>query len=255
VRRYLDQAVVLALTAATVVGIEICHNRIINIVAALLLVLVLPGIAILQISRKSVWNLSRTETLVWIPIISMGVSVFGGIILNTLGGLNRFHWLVFVCAIVSIATITSLVSSTDRKVRRSPSLIGENSVRLPWIRIGSAVFVGISLLCASVLLSYTSARDNREHFAEIWLVPTGKENLQKSSAQLGIQSFEGQTTNFVVSLYQGGSTELMRRTITLRNGATWSITVHRPRNTQLRATLGHTGTRGKLQFVVLSAGA
>jgi uncharacterized membrane protein len=237
----------LGYTAIAVILITVNTNRAADAVMALPLVLLIPGVALVKASPFQTAATSLGEMLLWTLLLSMGVSVIGGLILNYLGGLTRLHWLIFVDVVVILSITIEII--------RDISSPAANSIQRRQLNISSAqaprlvaVMVSLLLLGGSLGLSYVSASKTTEHFAELWLVP---QKGQAATAQLGVKNVEGRTTRFVVSLYEGKK-RVWHRSIGLSSGATWLIRVNRPFDTQLLATLKVPGHVVKEQYVTLS---
>jgi uncharacterized membrane protein len=232
---------------------ERIHISIVDGAVGIILVLLIPGLAVRQALHLKAFYSLTIETLMWIVLTSIGISVLGGLILNLVGGLSRFHWMVFVIIIVIISSVITVVRLTNKEAGDASRMGARNRPGVTnRARMGTSVLLAIILVGLAVSLSYVSANNSRERFAQLWLVPT-RNAAGHSSAQLGIKNFEGRTTRFVVSLYTGGSNVPSKRLITLKNDGSWSVNVSRSANVGLRATLGLVGGEGKLRSVTLAA--
>jgi uncharacterized membrane protein len=249
-RVYLRHAAILAsCTAISAVVIELFSNRLIDAVTAIPLALLLPGAAaLLSLDGDRV---SIGERLLWTFLASIGISVLGGLGLNLVTGLTRDHWLLFESGVVLVLLCVNLGIGWRSSDSTPPSVPRRNE-KSGQRRLFVSASVAILLLAVALSISYVSANHSQERFAQFWLNPTVAQGLQLTSAQLGVQNFEGRTTHFAVSIYKGDSNAPMRRTFTLRDGGTWSMQIKGDAKINLRATLRVAGG-DSLQTVRLDA--
>jgi uncharacterized membrane protein len=224
------------------------------------MVLVIPGAALLRAFCPSKTRTSFGELVMWAVVGSVGISVLTGFVLNVAGGLTRDHWLIALATIVTTFSIVSLLREASGIVHHTNSEKHSPRERRWAVRPHFATIVAVTVASLigviAIVMSQLSVSASREHFAEIWLVPTEVQTtavVDGPSANFGIKNYEGDTTGFVVSLYAGGS-KVMNRVITLHDGAEWNVVVKRPIGLKLRATLRVTGrSTNTIQSVALPA--
>ena len=223
--------------------------------------LLLPGAALIRACRINTRRMPVLELIMWILLVSIGASVLGGLVLNLLGGLTRTHWIIAISVFVLACTITSIFTTSGgahsheysqvKTVPRRPSHFRPSALLLYLLAGG--------VIAAAVVVAQLSTSAARERFSQLWLVPithsTPDQDASQSLAQLGCHNFEGQSEQFVVSLYVGASLQPSERwSVNLRNGAQWSVDVPRPAHSSLRGTLLISGSHSPAdQFVTLQA--
>jgi uncharacterized membrane protein len=246
-------------------------NRVIDTLGSVPLVFLLPGAALLGLINSIRKNVSFLERLMWTVLASMGITTVGGLLLNLFGGLTRHNWLIFAAIVVGASGVFQfgelLIHTISHKQKESSATLpqhydnGSSPTTLTRrnIRGLTILLLALSLVVASLVVSQLNTSATRERFAELWLVPivNNKVNFESTtpgSARLGVQNFEGRTAHFLVSLFIGKSNIPLKRSLTLQNGAEWSLIVNRPRNTALKATLAiRSGGKSHMQYVTLGS--
>ena len=247
-------------------------NRVVDTFAGLPLLLLLPGFSLFLAVNPTPKGAFSGEWLMWAVSASLGIAVLGGLVLNVLGGLTRLHWLAYIAAVVGLFSAVSLFRASESAEPagavlngklHSDEVSGANCDR-PTVRrmvyprpraILTLVFA-LLLVIGSLTLAQLSTSATRERFAQLWLIPTSSHGgAQAVSAELGVQNFEGRSEEFDVALYQlGSSNPTSTWSVFLQNEGQWAVTISRPSETGLRATLRvGSGLRGHLQFVSLQA--
>jgi uncharacterized membrane protein len=237
----------------------IARNRLVDGVAGLLLILVVPGVVVLVAAKGVFWRGDIGESLVWVVVSSLAVSVLGGLALNLLGGLTRVHWLIFVAAFVALGCVVIAARSKGLGIGSVPGpsngLSDSVTDRIrhdgsTW-RPVAALIAAACLVAGSLILAQLSTSATREHFTQLWLLPASQNGrvvvssgpspglgLPSPSAELGVQNYEGRPSSYVVSLFREYSKRSSQTwSFTLVNGASWSVTVARPSGVVLTATL------------------
>jgi hypothetical protein len=239
----------------------------VDAVAAIPLVLVIPGMAVLGSLESDRPRLPFGDAFIWSVVISFGSAVAGGLVLNLLGGLTRRNWLIYTALVVTIATFVSIRTAvTDRPEREdTEATAGIATVyrtKGPVKRINvslrdlATVLVGVVVLGASFALSYQSAVSTRERFTQLWLIPSGSTSaVSRTQAQLGMENYEGAIEHYTVALFEGsGTTATTTWALTLDSGATWTRSIPRPTGMSLRVTLTYrTGDHQHVQHVTLQS--
>jgi hypothetical protein len=105
------------------------------------------------------------------------------------------------------------------------------------------------------VMSLANSQSTQERFAQLWLIPQTKHVGQiGDKAQLGVESFEGKTSRFLIVMsYTGGTDHRVQTwTVQLENNEIWRKTVNRPNSGVLQATLTQLGGGStKTQTVML----
>jgi len=244
----------------------------IDAAAAIPLVLVIPGLAILGSLEADRPRLAIGDAFVWSVVISFGSAVAGGLLLNLLGGLTRRNWLIYTAIVVTCATFVTIrtpsvtadnaISGGSIKGATVPHR-GKGSVRrvnVSMRNLGTAT-IGLIVLGASFALSYQSADSMRERFTQLWLTPisqssaTSRPDTSYPEAQIGVHNHEGTEERYAVALFKGaGTTAAATWSIALGDGATWSKSLPRPPGTSLRVTLTYeSGRQQQVQYVTLES--
>jgi uncharacterized membrane protein len=239
----------------------------VDAVAAIPLVLVIPGMAILGSLESDRPRLPFGDAFIWSVVMSFGSAVAGGLVLNLLGGLTRRNWLIYTALVVTIATFVSVRTTVAyglddegaeatagiAVVHRTKGSVGRVNFSL---RNLATALVGVVVLGASFALSYQSAASTRERFTQLWLIPSGPTPaVSRTQAKLGMQNHEGASERYTVALFEGsGTTATTTWTLTLDDGATWTHSIPRPTGTSLRVTLTYgTGDHQQVQYVTLQS--
>ena len=237
----------------------------VDAVAAIPLVLVIPGMAVLGSFESGRQRHPFGDAFIWSVVISFGSAVAGGLVLNLLGGLTRRNWLIYTAIVVTIATLVTIRTTViDRPERKDTGATAgittvhrtKGSTRRVNVsqRNFATVLVGAVVLGASFALSYHSAVSTSERFTQLWLIPSGPTPaVSRTRAQLGMENYEGASERYTVALFQGSRTTATTTwAVTLDSGATWTRSIPRPTGTSLRVTLTYrTGDHKQVQFVTL----
>ena len=240
-------AMMLALEAVAFVNCA----RALDTIAVIPLVLILPGWSILNAFRREIGLISIAEGLTYALLISLGISVFGGLILNSLSSLSRNNWLLFtgtVTAAASLIALYRLQGFNESRIQPSESQFGMRTTKTTM----SFVLAALIILGGTLSISIINANDTKERFAQLWLIPSDRSTKLVSKAELGVRNEEGRTMGFHLTIYGDGSKAPVTEAFTLSNGSYWTMIVHRPSHSQLRATLAVDGQRRKAQFVTLA---
>jgi uncharacterized membrane protein len=235
-------------------------NPLVDGVAGLILILVVPGVVVVVAAKGATWPGDIGESLVWVAVSSLAVSVLGGLALNLLGGLTRVHWLIFMAAFVALGCV--VIGARSAALGRIASLPSESNGSSQSVtdrirhdgrtwRVVAALIAAGCLVAGSLILSQLSTSGTSEHFTQLWLLPASEKGravissspssglgLPSRSAELGVQNYEGTASSYVVSLFRKNSKRSSKTwSFTLVNGARWSVVITRPPGVPLTATL------------------
>jgi hypothetical protein len=226
------------LTAICAVPAAVSSVGAVDIVFGLPLALFLPGAALVWAIDPWGRRVTGPERLMWSFGASIGIVIFGGLILNLTGGLTRPHWLILTVVVVAVCAVLSWLQGGPRPTE---AVDGPPADQEPTGRIlGTLTLRAVVLLLAAVLVvsgalvlsQRTSTESNREHFVQAWLLPQPASNAFSTSAQLGVRNEEGGPEVIIIRLRAGshGSTW----TVGLKDGQSWTH--------QLSRSLGGTVT-------------
>jgi hypothetical protein len=207
-----------------------------QIAAALPLVLILPGTALVLAVDPGHTRTVGAERLFWCLLASLGATVAGGLILNMTAELTQSTWLAYSSGVVVVAALTSMARHTEGDGHNSRRRRIPVRVALPTALLGVAT---LALIAGALALSvYSSSTGNREHFVQLWLVPspaTAGANAQR--AELGVTNYEGRRVRLDISIRTPDTVVLSRKGLLLDQGQTWTYRIFRPGLVPVTATV------------------
>jgi uncharacterized membrane protein len=199
-----------------------------HIVAGILLVLVLPGYAVvaaLPLDR----TLATAERALATLGASLAVVALSGVVLNiTPWGLQTASW----TALLGGITLLACAVAAWRRWR------GPAVVRYPAVLRVAARDV---LLCALALLvaggalgvaRYGALHQSVHGFTQMWLLPQGHGN--RHALSIGLRNMEDRTMTYRLQLKAGGAVVFERPSLTLRPSQTWQRTITVPATRAIR---------------------
>src|ERR1035437_1773931 len=252
-------------------GLLITENRVVDGIAGVPLVLLIPGGALIAVTHRDSKALSVSERLMWSAVASVGILVVGGLVLNLIGGLTRSSWLILSAVVVGCLGVFALLrpppeaqveDSLDARGRRNGNET-RGPVRLTFGTVAAGLLI-LGLVVGSLAISQLRTPATRERFTQLWMVPVsgsgGKVTpggLNSASGEIGIQNYEGGSGRFEVSLYHQGSLFPFKRwSLELQSGGRWVVDVRRPLSGELTATLRiRSDPKSREQLVMLPAPA
>jgi hypothetical protein len=190
---------------------------VLTIPASLLLVLVLPGAAVVRLER----HLQRPplEGAGLVLATSMGITVVLGVAINFLpGGLDRTNWsLALLVAVIIGSFITQWRGPTDVPGRRPSAHLGVGGVA----RATAKLVVVAGLVAGLVWISITSenAWEAREHFTGFAV-----ENTRELSLQFGVLNHEGTAVRYTLDADMSGK-QIFTTRVTVGSAQSTTITV------------------------------
>ena len=221
---------ILVLCLATFASIAICTTvpiRPLDAIAAIPLVLLLPGAALVAAIDPWSARLRRGERLYWAFASSIATTILGGLFLNEVSTLDRFTWCLFLAFVITTASIISWDRNgplgrhrVRRTVRRKGRQVSPRSLLL----LGCAA----GLLAGSLVLSQvSSARASREKFTQLWILPVPVNDADYASHfEVGIANYEGSRATFLVWVMVRGQTRRFWR-LQLDQAQAWQDTLSR----------------------------
>ncbi len=227
--RALGNGLIATLAIATAMLVSVAASpSIVRIASALLLVLVLPGLAITRVlfptRTQGVW-----EVILFSIALSICVTVIGGLALHVaLIGLTKGSWATLLAGVTIAAALTAEArtrrmrgvgapfidgprSPTDR-VRSAPSIRGR------WL-VNGALFglaLGVGISAVSMARTPLPAR-GVEGYTALWLLPGDR---GERYLDVGVQSSELETTKYRLEVRIGRGRVLTYRFV-LTTGADW----------------------------------
>jgi uncharacterized membrane protein len=209
-----------------------------QIAAALPLVLILPGSALVLAVDPGHTRTAGTERLFWCLLASLGATIAGGLILNMTAELTQVTWLAYLSGVVVVAALVSVVRQPERgvDVRNSWKQMKGARVAMPAALLGVGA---IALIAGALALSvYSSSTENREHFVQLWLVPTpATAGATAERAELGVTNYEGRQVRVDISIRTPDTLVLSRKGVVLNQGQTWTYRIFRPGLVPVTATV------------------
>jgi len=235
-RRRTTGAVLLAISVAA--GFAITSGPpFLVVLAALAMVLFLPGRSLYEAVRSGEVSHSPAELIAWSVVASIGISLVGGLLLNLTSGLTRQHWLAWSLATTAIACIACLRPETtsNQESRRTPQSLRQGLAARNLATAGCAVV----LIGAALWMSFASAGRQAAGFTQLWIVPSSNSSTPMTgTAQIGIRNLHGGTEQYLVAVFEGQATKETRSwVVSVGAGSTWSTVFPRPVGKQLRVEL------------------
>ena len=212
----------LAALAIAAAGLALLHGVPFISVAALLLVFVLPGIAVVAAL------LPRAVLGTWeAAVLSIGVSlalVIGtGLVLNLApGGLDPTLWTILLAAITVAAAVVAMIREELAPLagRQSQSPDGRPSAqpamprrREAW-QMAGALTVTILLIAASRIM----VESRPSTFTQLWMI----EGALPGAVEIGVRNEEGVAVDYVLKLHSNGAA-VDDIQISLDPGRAWSL--------------------------------
>ena len=225
--RAIGNAGIAALAIAAAVACNLGAPVPVQILAALLLTLVLPGLAV----ARALLPGERGAELVLLSLsLSISIAVLVGLILHfTPNGLTRGSWAVALGAISVLGAMVALARRPDR-----PEAPADERVpfRIPLLSVALLALAFVVTTAAMIQARTPLPARGVEGYTALWLVSNG---ARSRVARVGVQSSEVKATRYRLDVLAGrtrlasyrfelGSGE--RRTATLRFRPEWKGTVH-----------------------------
>lgn len=236
-RRWSAVGLIAAAVACVTLNARVTEPAI-QIATAILLVLFLPGTALVLMVDPGYRHVKGSERLLWCSLGSIAVAISGGLILNVASALTRTIWLAYLLGVVVVAAIASML-------RRGPP----DGPKQSWathlsgmkVSVSSALFgIGaVSLLVGALVVSvYSSATANRERFMQLWILPIPRSAGSTAvRAEVGVTNYEGHRVRIEVSINAPGTILLSHRQVVLREGQTWTYYLTRKKLVPVIATV------------------
>lgn len=185
----------------------------IRAIAALPLVLLLPGLAVTQAIGypPTMWSWER---LVWTLGTSISITVLGGLVLHLVGlPFTPVAW----AALLSIVTVSAMCWAMWRSRTTEPASTDRPVVP----REGGGLFLiaGLIILIAVTYVQLDAAEAARPTASQLWIVPS-----DASSIRLGVRSHEPGPTDFRLTV-EGTQGEPLEWLLRLAPAETFEIVV------------------------------
>jgi hypothetical protein len=234
-------AVVLVGAGAGAMAMAVAKVDALNIIAASLLVFLLPGASLLYAIDFRSESARGAERLFWSVLSSLAIAVIGGLILNVAGGLTRRNWcillgtVVLIMGIIAFARTLRYDGSTEPRPSRERSRVF--SFRNVVLFGCSALFLAAALGLSQI----STARTSREHFVQLWMLPRPFEAANAATSfEVGVRNLEAKQSDFLVTVSEPRQT--LTWTVELKQGESWSQTMSRPSGDQVDATVALAST-------------
>ena len=232
----------------------------IDAIVGLPLTTYLPGAALVSTIAPQRRHVGAVERQIWIVGASFGLAVFGGLVLNIVGGLTRSSWLVWIGVIIIACTALKMFvprgtialdvdpTSTSASSRGTSDTYEVSNVgtvttrkvpRLNWVSTRQAVLllgaVGICL-AAMVLSIHTNATTTKESFVQAWVLPRPTDDVASTSVQVGLQNRSGGQRTYLVNVTVGTSPTKVF-SVLLADGASWTQVITRRPGERVESTV------------------
>jgi hypothetical protein len=183
-----------------------------RVIAAMLLVLVVPGAAL---SRLFAWTEGTPAGggLVLVGALSLAVVVMDSVILYLAGiRLDDHSWAASLGGVSLVCSLLGVLRPMTR-----PQLRGRGWVSR-WPLLVGALASG-AILAAAVLITIQGVRsqDGAERFTQLWALPTPG----APAATIGVFNHEGAPKSYVLTIYQDGRVRSVQP-LTVRSRAAWT---------------------------------
>ncbi len=246
----------LLLAAVTVAAALICLLPVpdalgwLRAACAVLLVLVLPGLAVT--AALFPWHtLSVAVRLLFTVGLSVCITALLGYVLNWNGpGLQRIWWIGALGYLTQLAAVIAVIRRRDAERFRSQmtSLAPLRDLPPAWsatrapvfrIRRGACLLFALAALITTTAfaINYVNANDETgPGFTQLWMLPTAT-----NAVRLGVTNHEGRTVRYRLVLSVPGTSLASWPALALQPGHTWTGTVSLPSwlpfGTELTGTL------------------
>jgi hypothetical protein len=262
---------------AIIVGADVCAlvaalatQPVVTVVFGLPLALILPGAALVLAVDPWRRQVRGAQRLMWTVAASLGLVVFGGLLLNVLGGLTQTSWLILITSSVLLLGVVAWFrggpSTAGADRWRADTAEEISSVGTEEVEEGAALLVGNSdsaeqrgsanrsrhpvgirqvalLLAAAVVaaggmwLSVSSAStSSRESFVQAWILTQPVDDPGSTKVHFGITNYEGRRTQFILNETIGRSSP-SQQVITLDDRQSWRAEILRKSGEQVVVTV------------------
>jgi uncharacterized membrane protein len=191
-------------------------------IAALLLVLVLPGVALLGASGAS-RPPTPIEGRVWETGLSIGATILVTLALYAVGvKLDLSSWTLALTALTALTcavwTIRAPANTRSFRFRRPPA---------PALRKLALLAAALMLMggAAAVTVNSVSRTDAASHFTQLWILPA---TATHGDVRIGIYNHEGHDQTYAVEVRRGDRELLALPAVRVRAHTSWTRLVSVP---------------------------
>lgn len=186
-------------------------------IAAILLVLFIPGYAITRAAFPGrAWG--TAERILFSLGGSLSLAVLSGLVLNwTPWGLQAVSWTVFLGSISLLATLGSLFRKHDDQTR-----VRFMADHLRIYNVILLALAGLMIVSAYGVAAYGARLRPAAQFTQLWMLPAEQ---PEHSVRIGIRNEERDTLNYRLVLRAGVDVVQEWPTITLQSGQEWEMVV------------------------------
>lgn len=196
-------------------------HMMIGLLAGSLLVLVLPGYAVMAAAFPRS-TLAAPERLLLSFGLSVALTALGGLTLNWLPwGLQASSWMVLLGGITVGAGIVA------RRRRHTTIVLARGGTGLT---ARQALLLGLAALLAAGAVGVARHGASQQHapgIAQLWILPSTVGH--QLNVRLGVRSLEATVVQYRLQVVVGGQVASEWPTITVEAGATWETTMVLPR--------------------------
>lgn len=226
--------------AAALLAAEIASPTVVRVSSAILLLLVLPGLALTRVLFPE-RRLGAPETVLLSVALSIALAVVGALVLHaTPFDLTRGSWAVLLAGVTVLAALVAQVraqrdlrldTSFERVTKRRDPIPAAPRIRRQWLINGALLGLALGVGISAISLARTPLpAKGIEGYTALWLLPgdTGRRTFE-----VGVQSSELETTRYRLVVRVAG-TRVPPYRFELGTGGRWKA--------RLRVERGFSGT-------------
>jgi hypothetical protein len=198
-----------------------------KLLAGFLLVVVLPGVVLLQLIDAK--GLATARAIALVPALSFAVVIGCGIILHVFNAMHQLGWIISLSAMILCGNAWDAMQR-PHQVNDPNAAPLQSAERLSVVAIDrtSALMFAAALGVVALTLTLTTYRaaNHREfEVSEFWMSPS---RSTPSEYVLGVQNLTGTPLTYSVELNVGGQPHSRWTDVALRPGQSWSATFQAP---------------------------
>lgn len=218
------------------------------ILGSSLLVLYLPGAALVAACDPWARTYRNAQRAYWSIVGSIMITVGAGFMLNFTAALTRWNWLALLVIEILFGSGVGWVRSVPSSAlsgyhavgRRESAASSGKNVRMSvplrkklWIVVG-----GLLVVSALLLSEHTATTSGRERFVQLWLLPSPvTAGAYATEAEVGVTNYEGRRSVFEVRLFHRQAGDGREWRVFLNEGESWKRYVRRSDGVSLIATV------------------
>jgi hypothetical protein len=196
--------------------------------AAILLVAILPGIAVLR--RIDPESITDARALAFVPALSFAVVIACGIVLHSLGAMHYWGWAIglsmFTLAALAWDAVAGLAGDDTAGGSAAPQLTARAGPAGVDRRTITMFAAALGLLIAALAFTTYRAATHREfQVTEFWMTPDLR---ARSVYVLGLRNLTAVPQTYAIELTVGGRAHSKWGDMRVLPGQTWTTTFQAP---------------------------